>query len=108
MKFVLGAFMLCTLSAFANQPSGPELGTVEAWSPWYSSQQEIQLSQVCGEVLAHFHQVNATRPYDGVLEDEMPVGYKHGTQPDGQSYFALSCRIRVYRAPSKGLLSQAQ
>lgn len=106
MKFILSALMLCTLSsAFAHESRGPELGTVDAWSDWYPQGQEVDGSQVCSDVIDQFQKVNIERPYEGELVDTLPVDLKTGTHSDGQSYFALSCRIRVYRQIKTTLLS---
>ena len=102
MKIVLGLTTLLTISyAQANQ----EFAQVEAWSNWYPIEQEIDANQVCPKVLADFQTVNEQRSYHGELVDNRPVDMKRGTNIDGRTYFALSCRIRIYRRTNRPLTS---
>lgn len=104
MKLILAALLFSTLTpALAQESRGVELGTVDAWSNWFHTSEVVDVLQVCADVHGRFQHVNAHRPYSGELAEAIPVGIKTGTHTDGQSYFALSCRIRVYRQPHKAL-----
>ncbi len=106
MKIVLAVFIFWSVSAssaHASRIGESFLGTVDAWSEWFAENQEVDSTQVCAQVLARYQHTNRNRPYEGELETPYPVGFKAGTNVDGLSYFALSCRLRVYRAPLQKL-----
>jgi hypothetical protein len=89
-------------SAWAAVPAGTTIGTVDAWSPWYTGDflnpADIEQAEkkICSDLLEHFNSINVSR-YLGRLESALPVADFTQPNAEGVVFRQFACRIRVFR-----------